>query len=308
MPRDIPCQLVIWRLSDGKPGHEKQTLGLAEALGRLIPCQRFDIPVRGRGTSLLDWITGRFPAASGLPAPDLILAAGHATHPAALAARRTHGGRIVVLMRPSLPLSWFDLCLVPEHDAPPARPDVIATRGVLNAVRPGADRTPDRGLILIGGPSAHFQWDDADVAAQVRAVAEATPGVRWQVTDSRRTPAGFLAGLKPASNLELRPHSTTPPGWLEAALAGAGQAWVTEDSVSMIYEALTAGCAVGLLRLPGGGDSRIRRGIECLLRDQWLTEFAAWRRGAPLPPPPGHFDEARRCAKEIIDRWFPNAN
>ena len=73
-----------------------------------------------------------------LPTPDLLLGAGHHTHLSLLAARRIRGGKVVVLMRPSLPPGLFDLCLIPEHDAPPARPNVLATRGALNRIQPAA--------------------------------------------------------------------------------------------------------------------------------------------------------------------------
>lgn len=311
MPPATPQPLTLWRLTDGKPGHEKQILGLANALARLADCRRFDIPAPARTAALLDWLAGRFPAGAGRPAPDLILAAGHATHAAALAARRAHGGRIVVLMRPSLPLAWFDLCLVPEHDAPPPRTNLLATRGVLNAVAAAGRNDPHNGLILLGGTSPHYRWDDDAVIGQVRAVLDATPALRWRLTDSRRTPAGLLARLAaalPGREVELLPHAATPPGWLEQALAAAGQAWVTEDSVSMVYEALTAGCAVGLLGLPATHASRVGRGVERLVQDGWLTPFDRWRQDGRLTPPPGRFDEAERCARAILERWFPNAN
>ncbi|MDD3530028.1 MAG: ELM1/GtrOC1 family putative glycosyltransferase [Gallionellaceae bacterium] len=309
MPPATPQPLTLWRLTDGKPGHEKQTLGLANALARLADCQRFDIPAPARAAALLDWLAGRFPAGAGRPAPDLILAAGHATHAAALAARRAHGGRIVVLMRPSLPLAWFDLCLIPEHDAPPARPNVLATCGVLNAVTPTNGHAPSAGLILIGGESPHFRWEDDIIVDQVRAVVAGSPAVHWRLTDSRRTPASLLPRLAAGvAGLEILHHADTPPGWLEQALAETGQAWVTEDSVSMVYEALTAGCAVGLLSLPAAGTSRIGRGIADLVRNGRVTPFADWQRSGRLAPPPGRFDEAERCARAILERWFPNAN
>jgi mitochondrial fission protein ELM1 len=312
-PQPIASQrpLILWRLHDGKPGHEKQTLGLAYALARLAPCRRIDLPAPARGASLLAWLAGHLPAGEGQPAPDLILAAGHATHLAALAARRARGGRVVVLMRPSLPLAWFDLCLVPEHDAPPPRANVIATRGVLNAVVPSGRNDPAAGLVLVGGVSPHYRWDDEAVIEQVRAVLDANPGLRWRLTDSRRTPVGFLdrlAATTTGTGLEILPHAATPPGWLEQALAETGQAWVTEDSVSMVYEALTAGCAIGLIGLPAQRESRISRGIAGLVRDNWLTPFDQWRRTGRLPPPPGRFDEAGRCAQEIIKSWFQIAN
>jgi mitochondrial fission protein ELM1 len=310
---DTPCMtllahptLTLWRLTDGKPGHEKQSLGLARALQRLTGAVSHDLAVHPRRGAWLAWLLGRFPEGDGLPAPDLILAAGHATHVPALAARRARGGRIIVLMRPSLPLALFDLCLIPQHDRPPARDNVIATRGVLNAVTPTGQNDPNRGLLLIGGPSAHYDWDDRAVAGQVMDIVRATPEVAWQLTTSRRTPPSFLVTMPSElpANLSVMPHTATPPGWLEQALCASGQAWVSEDSVSMLYEALTAGCAVGLLQLPGRGVSRVAQGIQTLIAEHWVTPYAAWLKSKALTRPAGRFDEAERCARLILETLF----
>lgn len=295
--------MVIWRLTDGKPGHEKQTLGLVHALLRNRPGQYFDIPAPARGAAFMQWMQGRFPAGNGLPAPDILLAAGHATHFALLAARRAFGGQAVVLMKPSLPLSWFDLCVIPEHDTPPPRDNVVAIRGVLNDVQTSASASPDQGLMLIGGVSTHYGWDDAAVGNAVAAIARSTPQIAWQLTTSRRTPTSFLTTLPQPrpDNLTLVPHAVTGPGWLEQALSQAGQVWVTEDSVSMLYEALTAGAGVGLLRLPQPRDSRVRRGVEKLVADSWVTPYEAWQHGQTLPRSVQAFNEAERVATLILE-------
>ncbi len=301
--------LSIWRLVDGKPGHEKQTLGLTHALLRGRAGECFDFAAPSRAASLAQWMLGRFPAGVGLPAPDILLAAGHATHFALLAARRAFGGQAVVLMKPSLPLSWFDLCVIPEHDDPPARGNVIRIQGVLNDVQTSRSASPDRGLILIGGVSSHYGWDDNRVAAAVARIVESTPGVNWQLTSSRRTPATFLAALPQPlpGNIELIPHDATGPGWLEQALGQAGQVWVTEDSVSMLYEALTAGAGVGLLRLPEPRDTRVSRGVRKLIDNAWVTPFEAWRGGQPLALPEREFNEAKRVAEQILNRLDSHA-
>lgn len=299
--------MVIWRLVDGKPGHEKQTLGLAQALlhNRAGTC--FDLPVASRSSSLMQWLQGRFPIGAKLPVPDILIGAGHATHFALLAARRAYGGKAVVLMKPSLPLSWFDLCVIPEHDNPPARENVIPVCGVLNAVQPAATHSPEQGLMLIGGVSEHYHWDDAKIAAAVIAIAQLTPHIGWQLTTSRRTPATFLATLpQPCpSNLQLMPHDQTGPGWLERTLPQSSQVWVSEDSVSMLYEALTAGAGVGLLRLEARGEGRVRAGVEKLVAQRWVTPFAAWQPGTPLPAPLQPFNEANRISGLILQR-FPD--
>ena len=305
--------MIIWRLVDGKPGHEKQTLGLAHALLRNRIGDCFDIPIASRITSLMQWLQGRFPPGEKLPVPDILLAAGHATHFALLAARRAFGGQAVVLMKPSLPLSWFDLCVMPEHDNPPTRANVVSIRGVLNDVHPAARSSADKGLMLIGGVSEHFRWDDAGIGRAVVEIAHATPHLTWQLTTSRRTPATFLATLPQPlpANIQPIPHDATGPGWLEQALTESGQVWVTEDSVSMLYEALTAGAGVGLLRLPALSDqarnSRVRNGVEKLVADNTVTPFETWQPGTTLPRPNTAFNEAERIAQLILTRFANHA-
>jgi mitochondrial fission protein ELM1 len=294
--------LIIWRITDGKPGHEKQTLGLARALLKSRPGKCIDLAAPARSEALKQWLLGRFSAGLGLPAPDILLGAGHATHFALLAARRAYGGKTVVLMKPSLPLSWFDLCVIPEHDNPPQRRNVIPVQGVLNNVQASQATSLENGLMLIGGVSSHYGWDDISVGAAVVKIAQSTPQVSWQLTTSRRTPATFLSALPQPlpKNLEMMPHTTTGPGWLEQALAESGQVWVTEDSVSMLYEALTAGAGVGLLRLPSARDTRVRRGVGKLIENGWVTPFEAWRNGEPPPLPEREFNEAKRVAEQIL--------
>lgn len=297
--------MIIWRFTDGKPGHEKQSLGLVHALLRNRSGQCFDLPAPSRATAFLHWLRGSFPQASGLPKPDLLIGAGHATHFALLAARRAGGGKAIVLMQPSLPLSWFDLCIVPEHDQPTERDNVIAIRGVLNDVQPSPTRPPDQGLMLIGGTSSHFGWDDAAVSTAVIKIAQSSRNIAWQLTTSRRTPPTFLASLPSPlpGNLSLVPHQETGKGWLEQALARASQVWVTEDSVSMMYEALTAGAGVGLLQLASKRDSRVQRGVKKLVAEKWVTPFIAWTPGATLARPPQPFNEAERVAGLILTRY-----
>ena len=47
------------------------------------------------------------------------------------------------------------------------------TCGVLNTVAPAA-KGDDRGLILVGGPSRHYDWLDREVVEQVRQIVDAS--------------------------------------------------------------------------------------------------------------------------------------
>jgi len=299
--------LIVWRFTDGKPGHQNQSTGLLAALQHRLPVEDYLLPSLSPGTALRALLTGRLAAGGSLPAPDLLIGAGHATHLSLLAARRVRGGRTIVLMKPSLPAAWFDLCIIPAHDTPRVADSILVTRGVLNRVRYSADRDAGTGLILLGGPSAHVEWSTAAVVVQVRELLAHSPGVRWTLTTSRRTPGTLLEQLaaEPALRGVVVPWEQTAPDWLPDRLARASHVWVTQDSVSMIYEALTSGAAVGLLNVPWRDErDRLARGVAQLVQDGLVTGFDAWQHGRELQPPAEPFDEAARCAAWIARTWL----
>jgi mitochondrial fission protein ELM1 len=296
---------VIWRIHDHKPGHANQTRGLVRALSSLTDIESHDIPTPTTWRSWFWWLVGTFPPGNDLPPPNLIVGAGHMTHVPVLAARRAYGGRAIVLMRPSLPLRLFDLCIVPEHDGISGRADLIRTRGVLNVIEPSTARQSSRGLMLIGGPSANCSWDDDAMIDQVLAVARGQPALHWTLTTSRRTPADFvtLLSAERPRNLSIVPCDQTGPGWVPQELSRSAQVWVSEDSVSMVYEALTSGAAVGLFSVLGSQRGRVAEGMRELQQTGWVTHFREWDRRSPLPSPPGKLHEALRCAELICDRY-----
>lgn len=303
----MAAPLVIWVLGDGKPGHENQTLGLAEALGRLRSCQVHRIAVAGR------WWWQRLAAAqrqaAGLPTPGLLLAAGHATHPALLWLARSRRAPAVVLMRPTLPLRCFDGCVVPEHDFARANPpaNVIATVGALNRVGFDPRRPREGGLLLVGGPSATHAWDAEAMLRQLREITVGAAAGHWRLTTSRRTPEGMLAQLRSQlPQVSVWTSDQTDRDWVPTQLASAAEVWVTEDSVSMIYEALSSGARVGLLPVPRKpGDSRVLRGLASLRERGFVTDYEAWRVTGELAAPPRVLREADRSAKALLEMLFP---
>lgn len=303
---DAARPLVVWVVSDGKPGHLNQSLGLAEALARATPTNTHVIPALPAWRALLAWLLKRLPG-HAKSTPDLLLGAGHGTHLTLLAARRACGGRAVVLMKPSLPRRCFDLVIAPRHDGLAADAHTLVTEGALNRIRPAAAPDPQRGLILIGGESPHFQWDGDAIQVQIQSVLARTPDIQWTLTSSRRTPAEFLAGLTAAPNLTVVPHTATGPDWLPQQLAGCGTAWVTPDSASMVYEALTAGATVGVFDLPVNPKSRVGWAIAELADAQRITRFIAWCAHGTLHPNPQPLAEADRCAARIL-QWLKHAN
>jgi len=310
MPAKPRPGIVVWCFTDGKAGHENQSRGLINALQQRLPVADYILHAGSGLSAVGDVLRARFPAGDDLPNPDLILGAGHATHLPLLAARRARGGRVIVLMQPSLPNSWFDLCVIPEHDRPRTASHVLVTRGVLNRIRYTQDHDNGTGLFLIGGPAPHVQWDDASVTGQVRVVLERSPGRHWWLTTSRRTPNEFLSALSElpeelAARLGVVPFAETDGAWLPEKLGLAAQVWVTEESVSMVYEALSSGAAVGLLTVPSTNQQgRVAHGIDTLLQEGLAIRFVDWEQGTELRAPDRCFDEAGRCADWIFEAWL----
>ncbi|MFG0331753.1 MAG: mitochondrial fission ELM1 family protein [Maioricimonas sp. JB049] len=303
-----PDTTTVWYLTDGRPGHRTQVDGLLQALEQLTPLRCREIPITDRWGWLPEAIRGRFPQAPAADRPDLIVACGHRTHLPGLWLRHRVGGRLIVLMRPTLPPQMFDLCILPDFHRIPRSRSVIATRGVINPLCPVQETEilPQRGLILLGGPSRHHRWSHPDILQQVRRLISRDPDRQWTLSTSRRTPKVLVEELSELTfgNLVVRPVSQTPPGWLRAELPRHDTVFVTADSLSMLYESLTAGARVGLIDVPARRRGRHVRCIEALIRDGWVTPFENWERAARLPDPPGRLAEAVRCAEIIRDRFL----
>lgn len=294
--------LSIWCWQDGKLGHTHQTFGLIGALQEIAPAKVCEFHTG-------DWSFLSQKRSDLLKSPDLLIGAGHATHLPMLLARWRWGGKIIVLMKPSLPLAWFDLCIIPSHDRVVSQPHLLMTQGVLNHIQPSQQLDSQTGLILIGGTSRHYHWHDELLLDKITIVITSSPLVHWTLTTSRRTPLSFIEKMKTTLAKENFPctlieHTVVDGQWLPAQLAQSGVVWVTIDSVSMIYEALTAGSAVGILELPLKRRGRVSQGVEDLALQRKVTFYDAWQQGESLTQASQPFCEAKRCAKWIVQKWL----
>ncbi len=295
---------VVWRIVDGKAGHEAQTQGLLEALRERVTLRSCEIRASKRWKSFMDGTLEGFPPGENLPTPDLIIGAGSQTHLAILAARRAYGGKAIVLMQPSLPAWMFDLCLIPRHDRKHKGSSILTTDGVLNPMKRAKSAQVDQGLFLIGGPSKHYEWNTPQMLKQVMQLVEEGPEIDWTLTTSRRTPEACTAALLELSypNLKVVPVDQTPQGWVAEQLERCGRVWVSEDSVSMVYESLTAGALTGLLEVPRTERrSRVRKATKLLRRQYRVVRFSD-RQGLLGLQQNEPLAEAARCADYIVEQ------
>lgn len=297
-----PHSYVAWRILDGKAGHEAQSLGLVKALEKRIPISCHEITAPTKWKSFLRFIFKRFEPGKSISPPDLIISAGNRTHFALLAASRVYGGKTVVLMKPTLPFRLFDLCLIPKHDLKNPGKNIVLTEGVLNPIQPATNANPQRGLFLIGGPSTHYAWDTASMLEQITTLTQENPEIHWTLTTSRRTPSDCTESLIGLShqNLEVIPVAKTPGGWVAKKLQECKQVWVSEDSVSMVYEALTAGASTGLLSVPAiKQTSRVQDSVKFLLEQRRVVHFEKRDQLSQLGSET-ILAESDRCADHII--------
>ena len=311
--------LVVWLLQDGKAGHQNQALALVEALQRLIllSVQVLAAPARacpGLGV-LRAWHRSQ-----GLARPGLVVGAGHATHGALLALMLLKRVPGLVVMRPSLPLAWFSRVVAPSHDLATAvaSPRLIPTFGPLCRQAPAKDaclpipQPWPRTLVMLGGPSRHHLFDRTALQAHLATLLAADSHPEgWCLVDSRRTPTEALQYL--ASSLGLTPRQqmswrNCPSGWLVTALSQHPVVWVSEDSMSMLFEAVSAGCRVGVLPMPRrAGRFRLQHSLERLVAEGYVLPLSAWRPGQQLPNPLQPLDEAGRVA-DLLVPWLRSLN
>jgi mitochondrial fission protein ELM1 len=284
------------RICDGKRGHENQSLGLAEALARRAPVTRQDLTVSGRGI-----LGSGALARQSAPQTDLVLGAGHATHPGVLRTARARSARSVILMKPSLPRSWFDLCIVPEHDGIDEDDHTWLSLGALNPVRPAAQKDPRLVLVLVGGPSRHNGWDCEQLVGQMEQLLPRLESAL--LVTSRRTPPSTAQRLHRLVGDALMRFDAVAPDWLAQTMPRASVIWVTEDSVSMAYEAASAGAAVGLLEVPGLRPGRTREALRALRQSARAVTLQDHLAGVPMVPPAQPLQEAERIAERLLARW-----
>ncbi len=314
-----PLQIVA--CLDGRPGHEKQTQGVIAALTRLTPVVATyeKLPQPSSVIGLKNWIVYlgtlgfKILQQTGSDAVDLIIGTGASTHIPMLRLKGRSHARIVTCMTPDpLLLRKIDLCLVPHHDQPRQRANIFTTIGPPGL--PARTRLSDsrHSLILVGGrdEKSHV-WQTAGLLAQIEALLTREPELTWTITSSPRTPSECEDRLQAMA--QAYPQVTffraqdTAQGWVEAAYAQNATAWVTADSVSMIYEALTAGCRVGVLPVKWKNpDNKFQKSIDYLDCRQMVMLFENWMKSERYNILPAVLDEASRCAEEILKRWWPD--
>ncbi len=302
-------------ISDEKQGHLSQCQGLAEALMTAADTQQtqrehhcYEWSVKGLSFCQKLFYHVKDHQSDAPEKMDLVLCAGHSTHAAALRIARFYKCLCMVCMKPSLPLSLFDLALIPEHDLPEkkrASKRIYPTKGALNNIHARESHEGKQILFLIGGESRDFSWDSDTLITQIEHI---TRNSTYPVilTTSRRTQSDFVHDVRQACpSILVVPMDQTGPHWIREHLSTAHTVWVTQDSVSMVYEALSSGAPVGILDMnqrDAKKSSRVTRGLAKLINDGYVSTYTYWAQHRSLPQK-DPLNEAQRAAEYILERF-----
>lgn len=288
-------------LSDGKPGHVKQSEAIAAQLSRLqaqygrpgmeypqetiearfrSPWHRKLFPwfaliampwVQGR-LGCLAWFFEKECAAKLLQArADFIISGGAALVPLNLCLARECRAKSIVMMRPGFPFNFFryDLAVIPAHDNgrmpketfrtllapnPLTRESLQADAAKLRAELRNAAGI--RFALFLGGDTRQFKMNLAAIEKVITVLERVAARMGdYVITTSRRTPPEVVAFLK-AQQYRWKGCQTmvvasedTRPEVAGGMMALAEVLIVTEDSISMISEAIASGKKVVVLTL-----------------------------------------------------------
>ncbi|MCY1648768.1 mitochondrial fission ELM1 family protein [Caulobacter sp. SL161] len=319
--------LKVWAVSDGRAGIEAQVVGLSEALARLVPCEVTVKRVGWQGNiGRLPWWLNLLPKRwltpeSGVPDrrnpddwPDLWIAAGRATLPLSIRAKRWSGGKtfVVQIQDPRVPPHMFDLVIPPKHDRM-SGDNILPITGSPHRVTPqrlAAEYEAFQDLIeplprprvavLVGGKSKAFDLSSeraAQIAHSIQIPLEQDGG-SLLMTFSRRTPetarALMTARLRHLPGVVWNGEGPNP---YFAFLAAADYILVTEDSTNMATEAASTGKPVFVLKMDGSS-LKFRLFHEELERQGAARPYGGAFHGWTYDP----VNETDRAAREVLAR------
>lgn len=300
---------------EGSPGHEKQSLSILEAMQEMTDLDVEKIHLKKmsplkRIVSTLGYFNPAVDRCEfDVSESDVLLGTGSSTHIPLLSCKKKYNIPAVTCMAPDLLFrKHFDLCCIPRHDGVKEAPNILFTEGPPVFKCRGIGRDENAGLILLGGIDASSHaWNDDEIVSHVSDVISSSGNIKWNVSSSPRTPESTIEPIRKIAqtckNVVFYHYKDTPSGWVEEQYALATYAWVTADSMSMIYEAITAGCCVGVLPVAWKKpNNKFQLSIERLIAHDFVTLYDK-DAGLTLQKNGLILNEAARCAREILARF-----
>ncbi len=264
---------IVWIISEGSPGHVSQSEGLVAALAHLTAIEVQVVETRpqfggfvrdlvrrwmGRnGSALSDrFLRRRLGCEPPASQPNLIVASGGKSVFAARSLAVKHGAPLVFLgERKPYPSRWFHTVFTPSpfetdiYDVPVEMVPTTITPDTVDAAADTWSQRPQGRLwaMLIGGSSASHPYSSDDwrtLGARMNVLAQ-KHGIRWLVSTSRRTgkeaEAALRRSIDPRTIARAVWWAQNPEKLMAPFLGSAAWVFVTQDSVTMVTEAIASG-------------------------------------------------------------------
>lgn len=259
-PKPQAERLLI--LSDGRPGHVNQALAYARLLELPHEIRRVSFP--GRWKKALSYLfdrlgfysEGLFTLDGPIPFCTQVVSAGSGTYYANRVIALKLGVFSVAIMLPRGYRLDYGLIIAQEHDRPPVAENILSLPVNISSPQPQGLVAPvaDKPSVafVIGGPSRHYHMDVDQLRDQLVQAFSLFPQGDFLVTTSPRTPPEVDRLIESLPFRYRVLYSREPANPIADFLQIGSYVFVTQDSTSMISEAVTYGQAcVEVLPLPG---------------------------------------------------------
>ena len=308
-------------LSDAKMGHVKQSLALAqliESSGVVLKTNVVEVVYKTKGRQVLLSIAAllagsrlaRFLFSFCLTTKsyqdvlrgscDIVISTGASLAAVNLALAFENTARSMAVMRPGiLPFKRFDLVIIPEHDQPPRRENILRTVGSLNAVSPfsmkkdfnllcslrsGLKELEDSSKLkiglLVGGDSKNYKFREESIqllCQKLKKILQEKDAILL-LTTSRRTPLSIVTILKKNfgddSRCKLLVHAATdnPSGTVGGIFYLSDILIISVESISMVSEAVASGKqAVVFEPTPQTHKKKVKRFLNFLSEKKYIA-------------------------------------
>ena len=310
----------VWVLTDHRRGTAIQAIALAESMGLPYTVKDLRYNIFGRvpncilGGTLLHVKRSASSDLSG-PLPKIIISSGRRAASVAVALKKTHPStKIIQIMKPFLNSRFFDLIILPQHDAFDHEDKVVRIIGSLHNI----EHRLDDGIriisedhpnlknfisVVIGGSTKQYAFsaEDAEAFAKILSNVNINHGIPLFISFSRRTPQNvknIISEFFTWPHIIYDPVTSNQRNPYYGMLALGSFIISTCDSISMCSEATASGKPLYIF-CPEGGNMQKHRYFV-----QQLVDLGVARLLVPETHTLTHysysaFNEAQKVAKYI---------
>jgi len=123
-------------------------------------------------------------------------------------------------------------------------------------------------LIGLGGVNKHFDFDEVSLLKQIQYILTLYPEKKWFLFNSRRTPKNITKEISKLKN-EFSNLIISEKGF-DDVLEKASIKFITQDSVNMVYEALSTRGKTYLFNMNSKKENKITRQMDLLITNKQL--------------------------------------